>query len=82
MTPNEYDRLNKAHELRCDIELLSDAIAVLRKKPTRFHNTLAGPSADDGELVRRAVGRFVKDKDIERILSEKLDALEVEFEKL
>lgn len=33
-------------------------------------------------LVRRAVGRFVKDKDIERILSEKLDALEVEFEKL
>lgn len=82
MTPNEYDRLNKAHELRCDIELLTDAIAVLRKQPIRFHGSLAGPSADDGELVRRAVGRFVKDKDIERILSEKLEALEVEFEKL
>ena len=46
------------------------------------YGSLAGSSADDGELVRRAVGRFVKDKDIERILSEKLEALEVEFEKL
>lgn len=42
MTPNEYNRLNKAHELRCDIELLTDAIAVLRKQPIRFHGSLAG----------------------------------------
>ena len=82
MTESEYIRLNKAHELRSDIELLTDAIAVLRKQPTRFHRTLAGPPADDDELVRRAVGRFVKDKDIEKVLSEKLDALEMEFQKL
>ena len=82
MTPNEYERLNKAHQLRSDIELLTDAIAVLRKQPMRFHRTLAGPLADDGELVRRAVGRFVKDKDIEKVLSEKLDALEIEFDNL
>ena len=82
MTPNEYDRLNKAHELRCDIELLTEAIAVLGKQPIRFHGSLAGPSADDGELVRRAVSRFVKDTDIEKVLLEKLYALEVEFENL
>lgn len=78
MNESEYNRLRKAYEMMCDVELLKDAIAILRKHPVRCHP----PFADEGEIVRRAVKHFVKDEDIAGILSQKLDSLEIEYAKL
>lgn len=78
MNESEYNRLKKAHEIKSDIELLRDAIAVLRKRPMMFNRLYN----DEAEIVRMAVRQFIKDEDMAEMLSKKLDALEMEFEKL
>lgn len=78
MNESEYNRLKKAHEIRCDIELLKDAIAVLRKRPMMFHRLFN----DEAEIVRMAVRKFIKDEDMAVMLSQYLDTLEMEFAKL
>ncbi len=77
MTESEFNRLKEANEIQNDIHLLCDAIAVLRK-PIPYR----GIMADESEIVRIAVNRFVKDEDILSILAQKLDALELKFSKI
>lgn len=78
MNESEYNRLKKAYEIKSDIELLRDAIAVLRKQPMMFHRLYN----DEAEIVRMAVRRFIKDEDMAMMLSQKLDAIEMEYAKL
>lgn len=77
MTQEEYDRLNKAHKIQSDIRLLHDAISVLKKQPVAFHYY-----TNESEIVRMALVHFIKDEDYVELLSEKLEALEKEFNKI
>ncbi len=78
MTESEFNRLKEANEIQNGIHLLRDAIAVLRKQPITYH----GMMADESEIVKLAVNRFVKDEDILSILAQKFDALELKFSEI
>lgn len=78
MTNDEFERLDKAHQLHYDMTLLQDAIVILRKQSKQLFNRCR----DKGEIVRTAMSQFLKDEDIALLLSKKLEILEREFAKL
>ena len=78
MDDTEYERLQKAHQLKDGIILIQDAILILRKKPMIFH----GAYCKEEAIVKSAVAQFVKDEDIAEILSRKLENLKAEFSQL
>lgn len=75
MTPQEYERLRQANEVNDDFRLLTDAIAILRKKPPVYNR-------DDDRIISTALARFITNEDLVEMLTQKLNELETRFSQI